>query len=408
MSKEIHVIGGGTIFHVRPHLVIGAKAKGMLAKTITNRLRDILPWSEYEVHLHLTSMASFGSQMETNEDVSRLIDRLIADPSTKTIFMTAALVDYKAHVLVDGKPTPSGKDQPRLKSSKGTDHLELVADEKVINKIRKNRKDIFLVACKTTTAATEDEMFEAGLGLLKKNSCNLVLVNDLHTRMNMIVVPELSRYCVTTDREKVIKELVDMTLMRSELTFSPTKVEPGELVRWDDERIPLSLRTVVNYCIDRGAYQAFNNITVGHFGLRTGDQTFLSSRRKMNFNKESDRDLVEARLEDGQVVAQGAKPSAGARSQYMVLTTYPEYNCIIHFHCPAKPDSKVNVRNQKPFECGSHECGRNTADGLQRYGELAAVMLDQHGPNIVFNSNINPSLVIDFIEENFDLSKTTR
>jgi hypothetical protein len=34
-------------------------------------------------------------------------------------------------------------------------------------------------------------------------------------------------------------------------------------------------------------------------------------------------------------------------------------------------------------------------------------MLDNHGPNIVFNSNIDPTEVIDFIEANFDLDRST-
>jgi hypothetical protein len=38
---------------------------------------------------------------------------------------------------------------------------------------------------------------------------------------------------------------------------------------------------------------------------------------------------------------------------------------------------------------------------------MLAVYLDQHGPNIVFNRSINPKEVIDFIEENFDLTAKT-
>lgn len=34
-------------------------------------------------------------------------------------------------------------------------------------------------------------------------------------------------------------------------------------------------------------------------------------------------------------------------------------------------------------------------------------MLDQHGPNVVFNSSTDPRKVIDFIERNFDLSAKT-
>ncbi|RDJ35562.1 MAG: hypothetical protein DWQ19_12155 [Crenarchaeota archaeon] len=63
--------------------------------------------------------------------------------------------------------------------------------------------------------------------------------------------------------------------------------------------------------------------------------------------------------------------------------------------------------SQREFECGSHECGNNTSKGLQQFGNLYAVYLDQHGPNIVFNSAIDPNEVIKFIEENFDLSQKT-
>ena len=52
-------------------------------------------------------------------------------------------------------------------------------------------------------------------------------------------------------------------------------------------------------------------------------------------------------------------------------------------------------------------CGENTRDGLTKHGNLYAVMLDNHGPNIVFNHNIDPQEVIDFIEANFALEKST-
>jgi hypothetical protein len=66
-----------------------------------------------------------------------------------------------------------------------------------------------------------------------------------------------------------------------------------------------------------------------------------------------------------------------------------------------------------PYECGSHECGQNTSDGLELFVEdkhghrLKAVMLDKHGPNIVFNKNMDPNTVIEFIERYWDLGRST-
>lgn len=57
--------------------------------------------------------------------------------------------------------------------------------------------------------------------------------------------------------------------------------------------------------------------------------------------------------------------------------------------------------------CGSHECGQNTSDGLENFDGIRAVMLDQHGPNVVFNRSMDPRKVIDFIEKNFDLEGRT-
>jgi hypothetical protein len=38
---------------------------------------------------------------------------------------------------------------------------------------------------------------------------------------------------------------------------------------------------------------------------------------------------------------------------------------------------------------------------------LAAVMLDQHGPNILFHHSTPAEHIITFIEDNFDLTKRT-
>lgn len=55
----------------------------------------------------------------------------------------------------------------------------------------------------------------------------------------------------------------------------------------------------------------------------------------------------------------------------------------------------------------SHRCGENTKNGLSKFGNLYCVMLDNHGPNIVFSKQVNPEEVIKFIADNFDLSKPT-
>lgn len=409
-QKQVHIIGGGTVSHVRPHLALSAPAYGGTAR----RLEELCQQQSEEqlafmdINMHLTRMAG-GDTLETNEDVAHLVSRLTQDQDTKIVFLTAALVDYDGTVLdTDGNPTPSGKYEPRLHTADGALKLELTPKEKILGTIRQNRKDIFAIGCKTTAGESEDNQYMAGLHLLKRSSVNLVLANDVVTRKNMIITPEEARYHVTQDRDEALSNLVEMAYLRSHLTFTRSTVVAGEPVPWNSKQVPEALRTVVNHCIGHEAYKPVNGATVGHFAAKVDERTFLTSRRKTNFNDLERIGLV--RIEtDGpdSVIAYGSKPSVGGQSQRILFSDHPEYDCVVHFHCPIREDSEVPTVSQREYECGSHQCGQNTSRGLAQFGNLGAVYLDQHGPNILFKRDVNPQEVISFIEANFDLSKKT-
>jgi len=405
MSKKIDIIGGGTSSYIRSHLAISAPAYGTTARKIFDMCATRMP--EHDRHLHLTRMAG-GMNIKTNDDLSHLIDEIVENPDSHIVFISAAVVDFEANVLVNGEETQSGRDKKRLQTIDGKQIAVLYPTQKLLSKFRRTRKDLFLVGFKTTTGATEDEQFVAGLELLKKASCNLVLSNDVHTRKNMIITPEQARYCVTDDRERVLTELVKMTHSRSSLQFTRSEVIDGSPISWDSELIPDSLRTVVNYCIEQGAYKPFLGSTVGHFAVKIDDGKFLTSMRKKDFNKLSQTGMVLVETNgDDRVVAHGYKPSVGGQSQRIIFTEHQDVDCIVHFHCPLRPGSEVPLRTQWPYECGSHECGKNTSTGLNDFDGIKAVMLDKHGPNIVFNRNEDPQKVIAFIERNFDLKNAT-
>ncbi len=294
--------------------------------------------------------------------------------------------------------------------------LDLEATSKIINKIRRTRKDIFLIGFKTTTDLINEKMFQKGLKLLKRASCNLVLVNDTKRRFNMIITPEEASYHETYDRNEALRNLVDIAWHRTHLKFTQSTVVEGKSIPWNDERIPSNIREVVNYCIDEGAYKPFNGATVGHFAIKLSDTEFLTSIRKSNFNNIEQTGMVFVQTNGPDtVLAYGAKPSVGGQSQRIIFRDHEGMDCIVHFHCPLKETDYANefpIISQREVECGSHECGYNTSKSLREYdlGEghrLKAVMLNKHGPNIVFNKNVPSKLIIRFIEKYFDLSKKT-
>lgn len=402
-NKVVHVIGGGTRYHIDSHLFLGSHALGNTARKLVELCEA--KGEAMDIELHLTRMADPASLIDTNEDMKSLIETLVEDLRTKIIFFNAAVVDFEGQVRSsrEGRLRTSDANNRPL-----THTLMLTPSEKIVRLIRKTRKDIFLVAFKQTAGATPEEQYRQGLNLLKAASANLVLANDSVTRQNMIIVPEEASYCVTTDREKVLQELVNVAYLRSHLTFTRSTVVSGEPVLWQSGLVPESLRTVVDHCIARGAYKRFRGVTAGHFAVKIDERTFLTSRRKTDFNDMEHVGLVMVKT-DGpdSVIAYGSRPSVGGQSQRIVFEEHPDADCIVHFHCPKREGSLVPTVSQREYECGSHECGANTSRGLTRFGNLEAVYLDNHGPNIVFDRSIDPQEVIDFIEENFLLEEKT-
>ncbi len=364
--------------------------------------------------------------MRTNSDIARRVEELKADNNTKVIFFNVAMCDWEPASVFQSVDTQDEiyleefhPKYQRLETRNGNVFLSLKPADKVISKIRDGRKDIFLVGFKATCGASKQEMYEKGLRLCKEGHVNLVYVNDTQTKWNMIVTPEEAAYHEGDNAQECLKALVDMAWYRSQLTFTQSTVIDGKPVAWDDPRVPANLREVVNYAIEHNAYKPFNGATVGHFAVRLSDTEFLTSIRKSDFNRLAEIGLVYVKTDGPDtVLAYGAKPSVGGQSQRKVFKDHPGMDCIVHFHCPLRSNinaENIPVRSQREVECGSHQCGQNTSDGLGTFlvwdgptsYKIKAVMLDQHGPNIVFSKDVPAKAIINFINTCFDLSEKT-
>lgn len=413
--KKIYILGGGTCHYVENQLALSAPAFGetarQLEKSFKKELKKHNLQNEYQTELVLTKMANHKSKIVTIHDLDSFVCSLIEKEDTKAIIFNASLPKYEGQI----GDNLSSKYSETRKSHQEKIIMELTATQNIIGKIRKVRKDIFVVGFQTTTNYTSNEQYIKGLELLKKNSINLVLVNDTVNRNNMIVAPEETRYSETTDRRKVLNFLTQMTVSRMQNKFTRSTVVEGNAIDWNSEVIPDNLKQVVNHCIKQGAYKPFLGKTAGHFAVKVSDGEILTSIRKSNFNELDKVGLVKVESKnDNEVIAHGFRPSVGGQSQRIIFKEHPDLDCIVHFHCPVKEEYRekiVPVKPQWPYECGSHQCGQNTSNGLKEIDvdgdKISVVYLDEHGPNIVFNKKVPSEKVIKFIDKHFDLSQKT-
>lgn len=366
--KKIYILGGGTFNHVRNQLSLSAPAFGETARKLKSLFNKELKnqglEKEYQVELVLTKMANHKSKIVTSNDLDSYVSKLVDQPDTRAIIFNATLAECEGQV----GETESGKYAEKLKANQGNFMMELSPSDNIIHKIRKNRKDIFVVGFKTTINDSSNNQYLKGLELLKENSINLVLANDTVNHNNMIVAPEETRYCETKNRNNVLKFLTKMTVSRMQNKFTRSTVVEGQAVDWNSEYVPENLREVVNHCIQEGAYKPFLGKTAGHFAVKVNDGEILTSIRKSNFNQLDKVGLVKVESKnDNEVLAHGFRPSVGGQSQRIIFKEHPDLDCIVHFHCPVKPEFKntvVPVKEQWPNECGSHQCGQNTSNGL--------------------------------------------
>ena len=352
-NKRIAIIGGGTNTYISNHLALSAPAYGSTAKKLANKFRANSE-NEMQVDLYLTKMAQQApGNPDTPEEVEALVDKLIADPNTRVIVFNVAMVDFKPKLLkeIDFTFEPYnhvtehesfGKYVRRFSTTKTELILHLSPYQKVIQKIRKERKDILLVGFKTTCGATKEEQFQKGLKLCKDASANIVFVNDVDKdrirnldsaleskkilsnikstsemetayihegikeaeeqieafQNNGLVTPEESSYWYDT-RNEALDGLVQMVLNRVKGEFVRTTVVEGNVISWNDTIIPQTFKDVFNHIRSNGGWHVNpKGKTSGHFGIKINQNESICSIRKQNYNDIENVGMVKVITDD--------------------------------------------------------------------------------------------------------------
>jgi len=274
---------------------------------------------------------------------------------------------------------------------------------------------------------TIEKNYKVGLDSLKKNKSNLVFINDIKNKYNMIMTPEEFVYGFK-ERQSAVLELSEMIWQRLDLSYHQTVVKGRERANLSklakDGNIPENFVKVLSHLTSEKAYKPvevidnskkgakkYRQITVGHFGCKvTGVDKFyrISSVRSSNHNEVMTKGAIEIISEDDRIITvSGGKPSVGEHTQRAMYDLLGDKaDSIVHFHCPMREGViNIPIRPQKPYQCGTDECALNTKEGTSEVAPgIYAVHLEGHGPNIAFSKDIASEDVIKFIDEHWDLS----
>lgn len=202
MNKCV-IIGGGTFNHISCHLSLAAPAFGETARHL-HRVMMMFHSDRYESVLKLTKMADHTSNLVTNADVADYVSDLLDDMSVKVIILNAAICDFE----IDS-PTH----QTRLSSDSDYDVTLKGIKTKILSTIKARRPDIFVVGFKTTHGASTDVQFKKGLHSMNSNSLNLVLANDVGTRVNILISDTGRAYY--DDRVSLLKRMLNIATSAS-------------------------------------------------------------------------------------------------------------------------------------------------------------------------------------------------
>ena len=179
----VHIFGGGTVQHIRSHLALCTPAYGNTARILFNNIKNK---TKEDVHLHLTKMADYRSNLETNQHVEDRLKDVLKNKDTRCIIFNIALCDYSGQI----GDIPSGKKAQRLHSREGNTHIVISPTNKLLHTIKRYNPDIKVVGFKTTADNSLERQIELSLRQIEETGVDYVFANDIATRQNLIVTKE--------------------------------------------------------------------------------------------------------------------------------------------------------------------------------------------------------------------------
>lgn len=213
----------GTIYYMCPSNAVqpAESQKIKLVHTdgtadVKEKMEGLLRNEKIDCVIHSMAVSDFTKDYVTSadmlaEDIADAIDNAL-DVSNLLRLGSSHLKFTVKEAIMNPKRTIDASS--KISSHNGNLMLKLKQTPKVISVVKRLQPSTFLVGFKLLNGVSEEELFNVALRLLKDNSCDLVVANDLATiregrHTAMIIEPDGTRH-VFTGKSSIAENLVKM------------------------------------------------------------------------------------------------------------------------------------------------------------------------------------------------------
>ncbi len=290
---------------------------------------------------------------------------------------------------------------------------------RLTNRIKENRKDIFIAAMFHTERDNEYIVFAEGIFKLKRSAVDLLCVFT-PKKINLVVTPEESKYCSFLDAKDTFKGMINMIGSRVKNTYPVINIQEKEPKEDFTAELEGNLIGVVQHCLNKDYFSSFKGKTKSiSFASRIAnnnkvyafsEETIKNKSEKNNLIKDLDQFEISTAESVGEAEMNViGNPSPDLTVFNKIFIDHPHIDSVIHLHVkevfgtgtiglrPAYFTNKDNCEN-------SLESATKISKDMKDCKTVYAAYISDHGPYIGFNKDTPLEDIIRYIESNFILS----
>jgi phosphopantothenoylcysteine decarboxylase/phosphopantothenate--cysteine ligase len=169
-GKRVLVTAGSTIEYIDPIRVITNLSSGKMGIAIAQEAQR-MGATVTLVYGHGTLSPETGKivRVNTGEEMYKAVVSELSSKRHDIAVMAAAVADF----------APAKKSDKKINTKLGKMELSLVATRKIIDEVKNNSKDTFLVAFKADYCVSESVLIEKAYRKLKECDADIIVANDL-------------------------------------------------------------------------------------------------------------------------------------------------------------------------------------------------------------------------------------